>query len=55
VPIPGTKQQKRLKENLRSLEIKLSENDLQRIEEIAPIGVAAGTRYPEALMHGVNR
>jgi aryl-alcohol dehydrogenase-like predicted oxidoreductase len=46
VPIPGTKRQERLEENLRSLEIELSENDLQRIEEITPIGVAAGTRYP---------
>ncbi len=55
VPIPGTKRKERLEENLRSLEIELSENDLQRIKEIAPIGVAAGTRYPEALMHGVNR
>jgi aryl-alcohol dehydrogenase-like predicted oxidoreductase len=40
VPIPGTKRQERLEENLRSLEIDLSENDLQRIEEIALIGVA---------------
>ncbi len=55
IPIPGTKQRKRLEENLGAVEVELSEDDLQRIEEIAPLGVAAGTRYPEAIMHTVNR
>jgi aryl-alcohol dehydrogenase-like predicted oxidoreductase len=54
VPIPGTKQRERLEENLRAIEVELSEDDLRRIEESAPLGVAAGTRYPEALMHTVN-
>lgn len=54
VPIPGTKQRERLEENLRTIEVELSEDDLRRIEESAPLGVAAGTRYPEALMHTVN-
>ncbi len=55
IPIPGTKRRERLEENLRALELELSKNDLQRIDEAAPIGFAAGTRYPEAAMHTVNR
>jgi aryl-alcohol dehydrogenase-like predicted oxidoreductase len=55
VPIPGTKRRERLEENLQAVEVELSPNDLQRIEEVAPLGVAAGTRYPEAVMHTVNR
>lgn len=55
MPIPGTKRRERLEENLRALEVKLNQGDLQRIAEIAPLGVAAGTRYPEAIMHTVNR
>lgn len=55
VPIPGTKRRERLEENLRAVEVELSAEDLQRIEEIVPLGVAAGTRYPEAIMDTVNR
>ncbi len=45
----------RLRENLKALEIHLNENDLERIENVMPPGAAAGTRYPEAAMHTVNR
>ena len=55
VPIPGTKRRERLEENVRAVEIELNSDDLRRIEEVAPIGAAAGTRYPEAIMHTVNR
>jgi len=55
IPIPGTKHRDRLKENLRALELELSEAELRCIEEAAPLGFAAGTRYPEAFMHTVNR
>jgi aryl-alcohol dehydrogenase-like predicted oxidoreductase len=55
IPIPGTKRRERLEENLLALEIELSKDDLQRIEEAAPMGFAAGTRYPEAAMNTVNR
>jgi aryl-alcohol dehydrogenase-like predicted oxidoreductase len=54
VPIPGTKRRKYLEENAGALEITLSEDDLRRIDEVAPKGVAAGTRYPEAMMGAVN-
>jgi aryl-alcohol dehydrogenase-like predicted oxidoreductase len=55
VPIPGTKHRERLEENLQALEIELNDDDLRRIEETAPVGYAAGTRYPQAAMQTVNR
>ncbi|HET7897230.1 MAG TPA: aldo/keto reductase, partial [Flavisolibacter sp.] len=54
-PIPGTKQIKYLEENVGALDVRLTPEDLQEIEAIAPKGVAAGLRYPEAMMHSVNR
>jgi len=54
VPIPGTKRRKYLEENVAALEVHLSAEDLRRIDEVAPKGVAAGPRYPEALMGSIN-
>ena len=49
-PIPGTTRVERLEENLASADITLSNEELAAIEAVAPKGVAAGTRYPEASM-----
>ena len=46
VPIPGTKRTKYLRENAAAAEVSLSAEDLQRLDEIAPKGIAAGDRYP---------
>jgi aryl-alcohol dehydrogenase-like predicted oxidoreductase len=54
VPIPGTKRRKYLEENVAALEVSITTEDLARIDEIAPKGVAAGTRYPEKGMAAVN-
>jgi aryl-alcohol dehydrogenase-like predicted oxidoreductase len=54
IPIPGTKRQSYLEENIAALEIVLSEDDLKRLDEVAPQGVAAGLRYPEVMMRTVN-
>lgn len=54
VPIPGTKRTKYLEENAGALAIELSAADLQRIDEVAPKGAAAGTRYPEQGMNSVS-
>lgn len=54
IPIPGTKRRTYLEENLDALNIELTAEDLQRINDVAPQGVAAGTRYPEAMMSFVN-
>ena len=55
IPIPGTKRRKYLEENVGALKVKLTPEDLRRIDEVAPHGAAAGTRYPEAAMAAVNR
>ena len=55
IPIPGMKRQIRLHENMGALEIALTAAEVQQIEAIVPIDAAAGTRYPEALMHSLNR
>ncbi|HJQ27457.1 MAG TPA: aldo/keto reductase [Blastocatellia bacterium] len=55
VPIPGTKRRQYLEENVAAINLELTTDDLRRIDEIAPQGAAAGTRYPEALMGMVNR
>lgn len=55
VPIPGTKRRKYLEQNVAALNVELTEEDLKRIEEIAPRGVASGTRYPEEAMRAINR
>jgi aryl-alcohol dehydrogenase-like predicted oxidoreductase len=55
VPIPGTKRRKYLEENLGALDLELTADDLKRIDEVAPKGVASGMRYPEAMMAAVNR
>ena len=54
VPIPGTKRRSYLEENVTALNLKLTQEDLERIDNIAPPGVAAGSRYPEAGMRLVN-
>ncbi|HXL11080.1 MAG TPA: aldo/keto reductase [Gemmatimonadales bacterium] len=54
VPIPGTKQRARLEENVRALEIRLTSEELKRIDAVAPFGAAAGNRYPDAGMRAVN-
>ncbi|MEJ0014408.1 MAG: aldo/keto reductase [Actinomycetota bacterium] len=47
VPIPGTRKVARLEENLASLDIKLTESDLEALNAAAPIGSASGDRYPD--------
>lgn len=54
VPIPGTKRRERLEENLAAADVELTEDELQRIDEAAPTGAAAGERYGEAGMSSVN-
>ena len=55
VPIPGTKRRKYLQENAAAVDVVLSEDELARIDAVFPVGVAAGTRYPEAMMRLVGR
>jgi len=54
IPIPGTRRRKYLEENVAALKVKLSAEDLRRIDEAAPHGAAAGLRYPEQAMKMIN-
>jgi aryl-alcohol dehydrogenase-like predicted oxidoreductase len=50
IPIPGTSKIERLEENLRALAVQLTAADLERIDEVAPKGVASGARYNPAML-----
>ena len=54
VPIPGTKRRKYLEENVAALDVKITKDDLRRIDEIFPTGAASGERYPAHMMSIVN-
>ncbi len=47
VPIPGTTAVRHLEENASALAIELTDDDLERIDDAAPPGVAAGDRYSD--------
>jgi aryl-alcohol dehydrogenase-like predicted oxidoreductase len=55
VPIPGTKHVRYLDENIGALDVKLTGDDLKRLDAILPPGAAAGQRYHERGMETVNR
>jgi aryl-alcohol dehydrogenase-like predicted oxidoreductase len=55
VPIPGTKHVKYLDDNIGALDVKLSDEDLKRLDAILPPGAAAGERYHARGMETVNR
>ena len=54
VPIPGTTTRAHLESNIAAVEISLTADEMARIEEAAPVGVAAGMRYPEQTMRFVE-
>ena len=47
VPIPGTKRVPYLEENAAAVDVELTDEDLARLDEVAPVGVAAGERYAD--------
>jgi aryl-alcohol dehydrogenase-like predicted oxidoreductase len=54
VPIPGSRRIERLEENAAAADVSLSDNELHRLEVIAPVGAAVGLRYPEPMMAALN-
>ena len=54
VPIPGTTRRTHLDENLAAAELVLTAGELAALEALAPVGAAAGLRYPEATLRHVN-
>lgn len=55
IPIPGTSSAARLEENVRAIEVELSEQDLERLSGLAPVTDVAGARYDPAALKLVNR
>jgi len=55
VPIPGTKHRKYLEENVGALKVRLTDDDLDRIDRVLPVGAAAGERYVPQGMRAINR
>jgi aryl-alcohol dehydrogenase-like predicted oxidoreductase len=54
IPIPGTSSMARLEENIHAADVKLTEQDLSRIEHSLPKGSVVGERYAPAMMKIVN-
>lgn len=55
VPIPGTKRIRYLDENIGALDVRLNDHELKRINDVLPLGAAAGDRYHAQGMASVNR
>ena len=55
VPIPGTKRRVYLEENVKSVEITLTESEMTQLSNAMPPGVASGQRYAPQAMKAVNR
>ena len=50
VPIPGTKRWRYLEMNAAAADVALSPEDVAALDDMFPLGVAAGTRYPAESM-----
>jgi aryl-alcohol dehydrogenase-like predicted oxidoreductase len=50
IPIPGTSSAERLAENAAAADIRLTREELDRIDSVLPKGVAAGDRYTPEMM-----
>jgi aryl-alcohol dehydrogenase-like predicted oxidoreductase len=50
VPIPGTKSPRRLEENAAAAEIKLSQEDVEELDDAISPDSVRGNRYPEQMM-----
>ncbi|HEX8601900.1 MAG TPA: aldo/keto reductase [Pseudoduganella sp.] len=54
IPIPGTKREAYLRENLGALDVALTPADVAAIGAALPPGIAAGQRYTDEGMKGLN-
>jgi aryl-alcohol dehydrogenase-like predicted oxidoreductase len=55
IPIPGTKRIQYLEQNIAAVDIKLTPDDLRRLNDVARPDAVAGMRYPEQAMAALNR
>src|SRR5690606_2482825 len=54
IPIPGTRREKYLRDNIGAVDVTLTPEDLTAIDKVLPPGAVAGTRYAEAMMDHLN-
>lgn len=54
VPIPGTRNLNRLKENIESINVSLSPNEMDKIEKALSKIIVKGERYPEAQQKAIG-
>jgi aryl-alcohol dehydrogenase-like predicted oxidoreductase len=54
IPIPGTSSAQRLAENCAAADIEIGRQEMEELEQIAPRGAAAGSRYNEAMLRLLN-
>src|SRR5438132_7385597 len=47
VPIPGTKQRRYLEQNAAATSIRLTDDEVKRLDQAIPSGMPAGPRYPD--------
>jgi len=50
IPIPGTRHVRYLEQNLLAADVRLTVEELNRLDAIAPVGAFSGTRYSAELM-----
>ena len=55
VPIPGTKREQYLEENAAAVDVELTPEQLQELDEAVPRGAVSGDRYPAESMATVER
>jgi aryl-alcohol dehydrogenase-like predicted oxidoreductase len=54
IPIPGTSSVVRLEENVRAVNVRLTESDIARVEQALPKRAAAGERYDSVMLDLVD-
>ena len=55
VPIPGTKRVKYVKENIAAASVSLTEDEMDELESIVPLGTNTGARYDEIGMTWIDK
>jgi aryl-alcohol dehydrogenase-like predicted oxidoreductase len=54
VPIPGTKRRSYVEQNTAAVNVRLTADEIRLLGESFPVGIAAGTRYPEKQLKGLG-
>ena len=55
IPLVGSSRADHVERSLDALEVELTDDDLAAIDAAAPVGAAAGDRYPPSMMAGLGR